>query len=93
MSTTPITFEDKLIISFTSAVIFALLSSPRLFSISGNKTKKYGWETSSVDGCPYASGILLHSFLFFLIVLVIMIDNLLIAGIVASILALLVYLA
>lgn len=89
--TTP-TLQDKVIISFTSAVIFAILSSPKTFSLTGKKTKSYGWESSSENGCPYAGGIALHSLLFFLIVLIIMIDNLLFAGIAAALLALILYL-
>jgi hypothetical protein len=87
------TIEDKLLISFTSAVIFALLSSPAVFLITGRKTRAYGWITSSETGCPYASGLALHTFLFFLVVLIIMIDNLVLAGFFAAILALLLYIA
>jgi energy-converting hydrogenase Eha subunit A len=87
-----LSFEDKLIISFASAVIFAVLSSPRLFAITGDKTRKYGWETSSVNGCPFVAGILIHSILFMLLVLIMMLDNLLIGGILIAMLFGLLYL-
>jgi hypothetical protein len=85
--------QDKVLISFTSAVIFAILASPFVFRITGNKTRKRGWITTSETGSPYASGIALHSFLFFLIVLIIMIDNMLLAGFFTVILATLLYMA
>lgn len=61
------------IISFT--VIFAILTSPMAYKFSGTKTEKYDWVTSTDDGCPYASGIALHSLLFLVITSSILIEN------------------
>ena len=80
------TIQQKLVTAFSASVVFAVLASPTMFKITGKKTKKYGFETSSVDGYPYASGTAIHTILFMLFTFIILLDNLLHAAIISSIL-------
>jgi hypothetical protein len=70
---------DKLILTFATSILFIVLASPNMFKITGGKTHKRGFDTSSEDGRPYASGIAIHSFIFFLFMFLMLLDNLLVA--------------
>lgn len=59
--------KDKWLISFYSALIFALIASPFMFKITGQLTNMVGLETS-INGCPNAYGLVLHLIVFMLIV-------------------------
>ena len=59
--------KDKWLISFYSALIFALIASPFMYKITGQLTNMVGIETSQ-DGCPNAYGLILHLIVFMLIV-------------------------
>lgn len=58
---------NMLIITISSTVLFAILSSPYVYKISNEKLSEYGVEIANNDGCPYALGILIHSILFLLL--------------------------
>jgi hypothetical protein len=54
-------------ILLSSAVIFALVSSPYAYKLTSNKLKEHDIIIATEDGCPYALGILLHSIIFLLL--------------------------
>ncbi len=56
-------------------VLFMLISSPCMYKLTGKTTSLIKWETSS-NGCPNLMGLLLHTFVFLLLVtLLIMLMN------------------
>lgn len=67
--------NNILIYVFTATVLFCVLTTPYMYKLTGKKTSKYNWVTSSPDGIAYASGIALHSVIFFLLLLSLTIDN------------------
>ena len=58
-----------------ATIIFIAMSTPVFHIIIGNKTREYGLVTSTDDGRLYASGVLLHSFIFYIFLLSITIEN------------------
>ena len=66
-----LTFGRKIKYSFYSAMIFFFVSSPALYQFL---QKLYGTYINMSDdnGCPTNNGLLLHTTLFFLIILIMM---------------------
>lgn len=59
--------ETKAKYSFYSALVFFLLANPETYRVS---QMVFGWLfTISVGGCPTPTGVVVHSVLFFLIFL------------------------
>jgi len=67
----PYTYKDKWIVSIMGGLLFLLLASPVLYSIVNSTTSSFGLITAN-NGCPNISGLLLHGFLFALIIRLLM---------------------
>jgi len=63
--------KQKWIVGLYLALLFLLISSPFMYKITGSITHKLGWTTST-NGHPNASGLILHTVVFLLLVRVIM---------------------
>lgn len=62
-----LTTENKYFLSFSMAIIFALLSAPETYKYTNKKIKKIlNTEICTDDGKPYAAGLVVHSLLFFI---------------------------
>ena len=63
-----LSFGNKLKYSFFSALIFFFVSSPMMYQFI---QKLYGsyFNISDTNGCPTNSGLLLHTFIFFTLIL------------------------
>lgn len=67
MNLTSGAFALKAKYSFYSALVFFLIANPETYKIT---QLVFGWiVVTSVDGCPTPGGLFLHSILFFLIFL------------------------
>jgi hypothetical protein len=53
--------------SFFSALIFFFISSPVIYQLMNNVTRNL-FVVADEHGCPSNSGLLLHTFLFFIII-------------------------
>jgi hypothetical protein len=61
----------KITYSFYSAILFFFLSSPALYTFIGNL---YGSKFPMSDnGCPNYNGLIVHTILYFIIILILMI--------------------
>ena len=58
--------------SFFSALIFFFVSSPVIYQIA-NKIFGHHFNIAEANGCPTNSGLLLHTFIFFVIIFITMI--------------------
>ena len=58
-------FQEKLIISISSAVIFLLVTLPHVYKTTSSLTSLNLFD--SVTGCPTSMGLLLHTFVFFVL--------------------------
>lgn len=76
--------DNILIYVFVATVLFCVFTTPYMYKITGKKTSKYNWITSSPEGIAYASGIALHAAVFFLLLLSLTIDNWIIGIILAA---------
>lgn len=68
----PYTGRDKWIVSIIAGVLFLLLSSPFTYTLINGFTQSLGLTLSKNDGCPYMSGLLVHTALFVLVVRLLM---------------------
>ena len=66
---------NMVVILSVCSIIFAILSSPNVYKFTGSKTRKYDITTSDENGCPYAAGILLHSMLFTISMIICLSNN------------------
>jgi len=66
-----LTFGKKVKYSFYSAMIFFFVSSPALYQFLQNLYGTY-MSMSDDNGCPTNKGLLLHTTLFFVIILIMM---------------------
>ena len=64
----------KIKYSFYSALIFFFISSPMMYQLT-QKINGQLFNVSDPSGCPSNSGLLLHTVLFFLIILIVMSIN------------------
>lgn len=56
-------FDQKVLISLFSAVLFVLVSLPQTYQVTNFLTKNVGQKTVS-NGCPTVFGLLLHTLVF-----------------------------
>ena len=63
--------KQKWLISAYSAILFIVITSPFMYKITNSLTNLVGWETS-VNGCPNAGGLVLHTAVFLVLVRVLM---------------------
>lgn len=59
----------KVSISLMSAVLFFIIANPETFKFMNNLL---GGGISNGSGCPTSNGLLLHTFVFFLVTLILM---------------------
>ena len=64
-----LSFGDKVKYSFFSALIFFFVSSPMMYQFIQRIYGAYV-NISDTNGCPTNSGLLLHTFIFFILILV-----------------------
>lgn len=57
----PYTSSDKWTVSIMSGILFLLVSSPYMFSLTNNITSRIGMDISNKVGCPNMAGLLLHA--------------------------------
>ena len=62
----PYTSKDKWTVSLLGGLLFALISSPFLYSVVSSLTASSGLDLSS-QGCPNIGGLILHTAVFILI--------------------------
>ena len=56
---------DKWLISLRTAILFLIISSPFLYKLVNESLGKlFGFSIATQSGCPSYSGLLLHSFVF-----------------------------
>ena len=70
--TKPYTDRDKWIVSVISAILFLVIASPFLYSITNMLTSSIGLTIATDKGCPYVSGLIIHAILFGLIIRLLM---------------------
>jgi len=58
--------------SFFSALIFFFISSPVMYQLM-NKVSNGFISVADVNGCPSNSGLLLHTFIFFMVIFITMV--------------------
>ena len=71
-----ITSKDKWMISFYTIIVFFILINPFTFMLVNKLTMLLGLEIASENGSPNIWGMLLHGFIFFLIIRLMMSFNL-----------------
>ena len=62
----------KIMISVLTMLLFIIFSMPVVYAFMNGITKSIGFEVVNRNGCPSSAGLLLHGFLFGLVVFVIM---------------------
>lgn len=63
-----LTSKDKWVISGLSGLLFLLIASPFMFTVTNGITSSFGVTIASESGCPNLGGLLLHAIVFILIV-------------------------
>ena len=63
--------QQKWGLSFIYGLLFLLIASPFMYKLTGKATSSFNFTTST-NGCPNVSGLILHSVVFFLLVRIIM---------------------
>lgn len=66
-----LTESQKWIVGIYCGLLFLLISSPFMYTITEKLTSLVGWNTSK-NGCPNIGGLILHTIVFILLVRVIM---------------------
>jgi len=62
-----ITNERKWQISVLSGLIFLLISSPVLYSLTNSLFQVFGITLANENGCPTIAGLVIHTFVFVLV--------------------------
>lgn len=65
-----VSLQHQAVVALVATVLFAIVSSPFTYKLTGSLTEQVGL-TTSVDGVPNASGVALHSVVFFVLLFVI----------------------
>jgi predicted PurR-regulated permease PerM len=60
--------KNKLLFTLLLAIVFFIIASPFMFRLTNKFTNIFNWQTST-KGCPNISGLLLHTIVFALIVI------------------------
>ena len=68
----PYTDRDKWIVSIISAVLFLIIASPFMYSLTNSLTSSFGLILADSRGCPLMSGLVVHALIFLLIVRLLM---------------------
>ena len=61
----------KVLLSLILSLLFLLIASPFMYKLTGKVTSSFNFTTST-NGCPNISGLILHSIVFFLLVTIIL---------------------
>lgn len=71
-----LTTENKYFLGFSLTIIFALLNSPVTYKYTNKKINKIiNTDICTEDGLPYASGLVVHSVLFFIFTMLFLIED------------------
>lgn len=68
----PYTSNDKWTISIISGLLFLLVSSPYMFSLTNDITSRIGMDISNKVGCPNLAGLLLHASIYTVLIRILM---------------------
>ena len=68
----PYSSKDKWIISIISGLLFLLIASPYLYSLTNVITTSIGMITAAPGGCPNIAGLIVHAIMFMFIVRLLM---------------------
>lgn len=60
--------QNKLLFTLLLAIVFFIIASPFMFRLTNKFTNIFNWQTST-KGCPNIAGLLLHTIVFALIVI------------------------
>ena len=71
----PYTSADKWTVSVMSGLLFLLVSSPYMFSITNELTSSFGLDISNKVGCPNLAGLLAHAAVFTVLLRLLMSRN------------------
>lgn len=63
----PYSSSDKWTASFVLGILFLLVSSPFTYNLTNSITKGAGFEIADSAGCPNLAGLILHTFVFILL--------------------------
>jgi len=64
--------KDKWLIAIITGLLFLLISSPFLYIMVNDLTSRVGVTVSSPSGCPTMNGLMIHAFVFAIIVRLLM---------------------
>lgn len=68
----PYTSADKWTVSIMSGLLFFLVSSPYVFSLTNEFTSRIGLDISNKVGCPNLAGLILHASVFTILLRILM---------------------
>jgi hypothetical protein len=71
MANKTITQKEKLLISLLSGLMFLVVSSPVMYKLVNSITLRAGLDIET-GGCPNLKGLVLHSFVFVILVFIVM---------------------
>jgi hypothetical protein len=71
MANKTITQKEKLLISLLSGLMFLVVSSPLMYKLVNSITLRAGLDIET-GGCPNLKGLVLHSFVFVILVFIVM---------------------
>lgn len=66
------TSKDKWMAAVIAAVLFFIIASPFLFSVTNSLTSLVGLHTVGETGCPNLGGLILHTIVFIVIIRILM---------------------
>jgi hypothetical protein len=68
----PYTSSDKWTVAFISGLLFLLVASPYLYTLTNTATSTIGLVIADADGCPNLAGIIVHGIVFTILLRVLM---------------------
>ena len=74
--TNEITEKGKWMISLYTTIVFIILANPFTFKLVNRLTLLLGFSIADGSGCPNLYGLLLHGFVFFMVIRLMMTINL-----------------